>query len=121
MKKIIFFTALFFGFSSIASAQANKTSVETKTTVDYSKINVQEYAKKDAVDLGKLLSFNDTQIHDFYNLFEMKYVVLSNPDMTLERKTEIKRLTEAKIRASLDGNQMQLLEKDKLLFERLIN
>lgn len=121
MKKIALTTALFFCFSIVASAQVAKTKVEPKTTVDYSKINVQEYSKKDAAELGTLLNLNETQIHDFYNLFEMKYGVLSNSNMSFERKSEMKKVTEAKIRASLDGNQMQTLEKDKVLFERLIN
>ncbi len=121
MKKIFFIAILFFGLSIVASAQVTKTKVEPKIAVDYSKINVQEYSKKDATELGKLLSLNETQLHDFYNLFEMKYLVLSNSKMSAERISEIKRVTEAKIRASLDGNQMQILEKDKVLFERLIN
>ncbi len=121
MKKIIFFTALFFGLSFLASAQENKNTVASKAKLDYSKINVQEYAKKDATELGTLLTLNQTQTRDFYNLFEMKYSVLNNENLTPERETEIKKVTEAKIRASLDANQMQILEKDKVLFERLIN
>ena len=117
MKKMIFIVALFFGLSIVANAQVSKT----KTEIDYSKINVQEYAKRDAAELGTLLTLSQTKIHDFYNLFEMKYGVLSNEKLSMERKIEIKKATEAKIRASLDGNQIQILEKDKLLFERLTN
>lgn len=123
MKKIVLIVALVLGFNLVCSAQISKVkeSKETTTVKDYSKINVQEYAKKDANEVSALLGFDETKTQDFYRLFEMKYQILSDPTISVERKNEMLRVTGLKIQASLDSNQMQQLQKNKELFDRLKN
>ena len=51
----------------------------------------------------------------------MKQDVLLDANMSEERKSEMKRVVEAKIRATLDGEQMEKLESNPELFKRLMN
>jgi hypothetical protein len=108
MKKIFLVLSLMLAFSMNVSAQENK-------------INVQEQAKKDANDITQLLALNSTQNGDFYRLFEMKYQSLTTPDLSLERRTELSRIIEMKIKASLTGEQIIKLEQDAVLYNRLIS
>lgn len=113
MKKLLFIIALFFAFSISASAQSNKVAaVKVQNTP-------AEAAKKDAQDLKALLSLNDTRTTDFYNLFEQKYQTLAVPDLSTERKEVLKTVIEAKIRASVDANEMAKIEANPALFKRL--
>ena len=70
-----------------------------------------------------MIAQNDenTQNENFARLLEQKFSVLDNKDLTKERKDEFSRVIEAKIRASLDPNLMDKLEKNTELFEILIH
>jgi len=108
MKKIFFALSLMLAFSISANAQEKK-------------INVQEDAKKDANELTQLLGLNSTQNGDFYRLFEMKYQTLVTPDLSYERKSELSRIIDMKIKASLNGEQIKKLEESTALYNRLIS
>lgn len=120
MKKIFIVLTLVFGLSIAANAQDSKLKQVTVKR-DYTKINVQEEAKKDAEELKTLLSLNDVKTQDFYRLFEMKYEILSGPQYSSERRSEMITSVYYKIKASLDENQMAVLEKNKEFYERLKN
>jgi len=106
MKKLLFIFALICAFSFNASAQNQKTVS-------------QESAKKDAVALAKLVGLKDNQTEDFYHLFEMKYQILEDKTLSVERKDELERMMDAKIRATLDEKQMAILEANKELYTKL--
>ena len=78
-----------------------------------------DLAKKQAAELTEYLGLDKTQNENFVGLFEQKNSVLENKDLTKERKDEFSRVIEAKIRASLDQNQMEKLEKNAVLFKKL--
>ncbi|WP_395065339.1 hypothetical protein [Flavobacterium sp.] len=106
MKKILSIFALVCVFTINASAQEKR-------------LTTQEAAKKDAAELAILVGLKDNQVEDFYRLFETKYQILEDKTLSVERKTELERVMDAKIRATLNDKQMTLLESNKVLFERL--
>jgi hypothetical protein len=71
--------------------------------------------------LTEFLGLNDTQNADFARLFAQKHTVLEDKTLSAERKQELTRVMDAKIRASLDGNQIEKLEKNPELLKKLIN
>lgn len=107
MKKIFFIFALLLAFSIGATAQDKKAATS------------QESAKKDAVELATLVHLSPEMTENFVRLFEMKYQTLEDKNLSSERKIELERIMDAKIRATLDAKQMSLLEDNKALFERL--
>jgi len=58
---------------------------------------------------------------NFAKLFEQKFTILEDKNLEQERRTELSRVIEAKIRGTLDGNQMEKLEKNPELLKKLIN
>lgn len=109
MKKLIAALTLILAFSINANAQ------------DKNKPSAYDLAKKQASELTEYLGLDKSQNENFVGLFEQKFSVLENKDLTQERKDEFSRVIEAKIRASLDSNLMDKLEKNQELFQKLIH
>ena len=109
MKKLIAALTLILAFSINANAQDNYSP------------SSYDLGKKQAAELTEYLGLDKTQNENFVGLFEQKFSVLENKDLTQERKDEFSRVIEAKIRASLDPNLMDKLEKNRELFEKLIH
>ena len=63
-------------------------------------------SKKDAKELTNFLSLNETENANFQRLFEMKHNTLQDKNLSQERRTEMSRIMEAKIRATLNEKQM---------------
>jgi len=112
MKKIIAALTLFLAFSINAHAQDKSGYVDLTPT---------EKGQKQAAELSEYLGLDKTMQTNFAALFEYKFQVLNDKNAQPERKAEMSRVVEAKIRGTLDGNQMERLEKNKELFERLVN
>jgi len=118
MKKLITVVILMLAFSINANAQDKKVAVK--------EVPVKEYAsdvagKKDASSLAECVGLSDIQIDDFARLFIMKHETLQIKGLSQERKTELSRVMEAKIRGTLNGTQMNKLEANTALFKTLIN
>jgi hypothetical protein len=109
MKKLIAAFTLMLAFSINANAQDKNTT------------SAYDLGKKQAAELTEFLGLDKVQEENFARLFEQKISVLDNKDLTQERKDEFSRVIEAKIRASLDQNQIERLEKNKELFQKLIH
>ncbi len=121
MKKIVFVLTVFFAFSLNANAQSKK-ELTKEEIVNQEKIKNQtpeENAKSDAMELSKFLDLNENQTNNFYKLFEGRYKALQK-DLSVERKTELSRVMEAKIRATIGDDLMSKLEKNETLYNRLI-
>lgn len=112
MKKIIAVLTLLFAFSINANAQDKS---------GYVGLNSTEKGIKQASELSEYLGLDKTMNENFSKLFEQKFQVLESKEISEERKTELSRVIEAKIRGTLDGNQMEKLEKNQNLFNKLIN
>ncbi|MGC4040269.1 MAG: hypothetical protein QM710_05665 [Flavobacterium sp.] len=111
MKKIIAALTLLFAFSINAHAQDK----------GYVGLTNGEKAKKQAAEISEYLGLDQTMQTNFVALFEYKIEVLNDKNATAERKAEMSKVVEAKIRGTLDGNQMDKLEKNPELLKRLIN
>ena len=109
MKKLIAALTLLLAFSINANAQDKKSS------------SAAEKGEKEATELTKYLDLTETQNTDFARLFANKYEILEKTEMSAERKAELAKVIEAKIRASLDGKQTDKLEKNPALLKKLIN
>lgn len=107
MKKIFFVFALLLAFSVSMNAQDKKPAT------------VQESAKKDAIELANLVHLDNDMTENFFRLFETKYQILEDKNLSTERKAELERVIEAKIRATLTEKQMSILEANSELFSRL--
>ena len=130
MKKLIAALTLTLAFTISSNAQIKKsttaeevTEIKEMASVEESKKEIAsvEKSKKYAEELSAYLGLNDTQNQDFYRLFEQKNRTLEDKNISVERRKEVSRIIEAKIRASLDANQIEKLEKNPELFKRLIN
>lgn len=109
MKKIIASLIVLVAFSINANAQDKNA----KSSYDL--------GKKQAAELTDFLGLDQVQNENFIRLFEQKITILEDKNMSVERKVEFSRVIEAKIRATLDQNQMDRLEKNTELFEKLLH
>jgi hypothetical protein len=109
MKKLIAALTLLLAFSVNANAQDKKS------------LTSSEKGKKEAAELTQYLALDQTMSENFVRLFEQKNSILESKDLSQERRTELTRVIEAKIRATLDAKQMDKLEKNPALFKKLIN
>lgn len=117
MKKIIIVIALIFAVSLNANAQDMKQAVISEKKAD---INPQAEAKLDAAKLAEFLHLEGQTTENLYRLFEMKYRTLQN-ELTPERKAELSRVIEAKLRATLGDDLMSKLDKNPELLKKLVN
>ena len=108
MKKFIAALTLLLAFSINANAQ------------DKRELTSAEKGKKDAVALAQYLDLDQTMTADFERLFEQKYRTLEDKTLSPERKAEVSRIIEMKIRATLSEPQMEKLQSNKDLFKSLI-
>jgi ATP phosphoribosyltransferase regulatory subunit HisZ len=107
MKKIIAAFTMMLAFSISINAQDNKITPEMA-------------AKKDAAELTEYLGLNETQNADFFRLFEMKHTVTLDPQMSDERKKEMRRVVEAKMMASLTADEIEKLNQNQDLKKKLL-
>ncbi len=108
MKKFIAALTLLLAFSINANAQDKK------------ELSTAEKGKKDAVALAQYLDLNESMTADFERLFEQKYRTLADKTLSQERREEVSRIIEMKIRATLSEAQMEKLTVNKDLFKSLI-
>jgi hypothetical protein len=109
MKKLIAVVTLLLAFSINANAQ------------DKTELTSTDKGTKEAAMLTEYLGLNETQNADFARLFIQKHTTLEDKTLSAERKQELSRVIDAKIRASLDGEQIEKLEKNPELLKILIN
>lgn len=110
MKKIIAALTLLLAFSINANAQDKS---------GYANMNATEKGQKQAAELAEFLGLDKTMQTNFASLFEYKFQVIDDKNTAAERKAEMLRVVDAKIRGTLDYNQMERLEKNKDLYTKL--
>ena len=106
MRKLLAIFTFMLAFSAAANAQDKKMSAE-------------ESAKLDAIKMAEALNLPATQQADFQRLFQMKHEVMNDPNMSVERKKEMARVVDLKIRASLNQEQIDKLDKNPELLAKL--
>ncbi len=107
MKKLIAVVTLFLGFAFSANAQQDN------------KLSAENAAKMDAVKLSEAVGLQGTQQENLVQLFVMKYNVMNDPSVTAERKNEMAKVVEAKLRASLNAEQIKKLDADPALLSKM--
>ena len=121
MKKLIALLTLLLAFTINANAQQKASALSAAPTTSPSEANAHDKGKKEATELTQYLGLDNSMSEAFTGLFEQKNTVLEDKSISQERKTELSRVIEAKIRATLDAKQMEKLEKNPDLFKKLIN
>lgn len=123
MKKLIAALTLALAFTINANAQDKKTTVnaDKAKTQSAQQLTAGEKAKNEAAELTQFLGLNETQNADFQRLFEQKHRTLEDATLSQERRNEVSRIVELKIRATLDGNQMDKLDKNPELLKKLVH
>ena len=70
--------------------------------------------------LSEVVPVQGTLSEDLFRLFEYKYRNL-NENLSAERKVELAKIIELKLRATLSATQMQSIEKKPGLLQKLTN
>lgn len=117
MKKIIAILTLTLAFSLNANAQDKK--VVSKEEIAKKELTPEAKAKNDAYELIRFLGLEENKLGMFTSLFTKKHAVLAEEGLTSERKNELTRIIDAKLRASLTNEQMEKLDKNSELLTRL--
>lgn len=105
MKKIFYTVAIFCAISFSANAQDKKVDIHQK-------------AVSEATELAQLVNLDEATKQSFIALFEHKHNDLSL-GLSPERKAELERIIELKIRATLTYDQMQILDNNKNVLSKL--
>ena len=121
MKKLLFVAALLFGFGFSSMAQendlkSNATEKQTKTLDD-----AKADAKSDVKELANIIQLEDATVQALFQLFEMKYSVLYNPEIAAEQKATMKSEVGMKVKATLTDAQMQQLKSNATLYNKILN
>jgi hypothetical protein len=111
MKKIAFIITLLFAFTYNVSAQEAKKAEKKDFT---------EVAQNEAYELAEYLELSQDQAEDFTRLFVMKYETLDQK-LSEERNTELMRIVDSKIRASLTSEQIKKYDENAELKAKLLN
>ena len=109
MKNLLGALVLFLAFTVNASAQESFKKVDEKIE-----------AKANLEALSKVITLEGTLSEDLLHLFEYKYRNL-NENLSAEKKAELAKIIELKLRATLDEKQMINIEKKEGLLKQLTN
>ncbi|MES2862598.1 MAG: hypothetical protein V4666_00615 [Bacteroidota bacterium] len=109
MKNLLGALVLFLAFTVNASAQETFKKVDEKVE-----------AKTNLAALSEVVQLDATKSQDLFRLFEYKYKNL-NQNLSAERKAVLAQTIEAKLRASFDSKEMEMIEKKPGLLKKLTN
>lgn len=115
MRNLLGALVLFLAFAVNASAQETSKKQET-----FKKVDEKVEAKSNLAALSEVVTLQGTLSEDLFRLFEYKYRTL-NDNLSTERKTELARIIELKLRATLTEAQMQSIESKPGLLKKLTN
>jgi hypothetical protein len=109
MKNLLGALVLFLAFTVNASAQEKFMKVDEKVE-----------AKTNLAAVSEVVALDAKLSQDLFGLFEYKYRNL-NENLSNERKVELARIIELKLRATLTPAQMESIEKKEGLLKKLTN
>lgn len=109
MKNLLGALVLFLAFTVNASAQETFKKVDEKVE-----------AKTNLAALSEVVPVQGTLSEDLFRLFEYKHRNL-NENLSAERKVELAKTIEMKLRATLSADQMQKIESKPGLLKKLTN
>ncbi len=97
MKKFVAAFAMFLAFTAASIAQEQKMTNEEK-------------AKIEAYQLSEKLGLTGKKQEEFMTLLMQKHQTIDSPKMSTERKTEMTRIVDERLRAILTPEQLRKLE-----------
>ena len=109
MKNLLGALVLFLAFTVNASAQETFKKVDEKVE-----------AKSNLAALSEAVPVQGTLSEDLFRVFEYKYRNL-NENLSADRKAELAKIIELKLRATLSQEQMQSIENKQGLLKKLTN
>ena len=109
MKNLLGALVLFLAFTVNASAQESFKKVDEKIE-----------AKANLEALSKVITLEGTLSEDLLHLFEYKYRNL-NENLSKERKVELAKMIELKLRATFIEAQMKSIESKPNMLKKLTN
>ncbi len=109
MKNLLGALVLFFAFTVNASAQETSEKKDVKVE-----------AKANLSALIEVVQLEGSKSEDLFNLFVHKHRNLSE-NLSTEKKAELAKIIEMKLRASLTDDQMKSIEKKPGLLKKLTN
>lgn len=109
MKNLLGALVLFLAFTVNASAQETFKKVDEKVE-----------AKTNLAALSEVVPVQGTLSEDLFRLFEYKHRNL-NENLSTDRKVELAKIIEMKLRATLSADQMQKIESKPGLLKKLTN
>lgn len=109
MKNLLGALALFLAFTVNVNAQ------------EFKKVEEKVEAKLNLTALSEVISLEQgTLKQDLFRLFEYKYKNL-NENLSADKKAELAKIIELKLRATLTDDQMKIVEKKEGLLKQLTN
>ena len=109
MKNLLGALALFLAFTVNVSAQ------------EFKKVEEKVEAKLNLTALSEVISLEQgTLKQDLFRLFEYKYRNL-NENLSEDKKADLAKIIELKLRATLTDDQMKAIEKKEGLLKKLTN
>lgn len=109
MKNLLGALVLFLAFTVNASAQETFKKVDEKVE-----------AKTNLAALSEVVPVQGTLSEDLFRLFEYKHRNL-NENLSTDRKAELARIIEMKLRATLSESQMKSIDSKPGLLKKLTN
>ena len=106
MKKILFIFAMMLAFGVSAQAQDKQASPASK-------------GRQEATELVDYLKLGSNELNAFTQLFQMKYEMMADQNVTEATKKQLPTIIEKKIEGTLDGNQVEKLRANKTLWAKL--
>lgn len=103
MKKFIAIVSLFFAFTIASFAQTSATDL----------------AKKDVASLSSVVTLTEQNKASFLDLFKKKHEALSKPGLADDKKKVIYKSVDAKLRGTLNAEQMAKVDSNPELLKQL--
>ena len=125
MKKIIALFVFMLAFGLTASAQQKKATQAAAATTKTANVNEQAIKKaavKDVTAMKEVIELDSRDQESMLGLFEHKHRELQqNGELSPERKANLAQIIEAKIKATLNADQIEKLQKTPALMKKLTN
>ena len=122
MKKLIIVFSVFFALG--ATAQTNKVAVKKASSpavVATQKVSPEVAAKKNIAELDAFTPITAEMKPILLELFTTKYTMLSDTELSAERKSYIAEMISRKLEATLDNSTFEKIKSNAELFKKLTN
>ena len=124
MKKIILSVAIMIGFATISSAQEAKKNTMQVSSSDksYSQDDTNRVnSKLELSELSSIVDLKTVDTNSLYQILEMKNEVINNPQSSVERKTEVFKVFDAKLQGILGEKNYEILRSKPEVYKKMVS